>query len=116
MKPNKKISLDSLGHRAKLTLQKNLRIIRSAFRTESQETAAMLKTYLEYTQGEVGTKEMKEANKQFRNLLKAIGLGALAVLPFSPITIPLIVKLGEKLGVDVLPPSIREELENSFKN
>ncbi|MBU2425362.1 MAG: hypothetical protein KKA56_00630, partial [Gammaproteobacteria bacterium] len=33
----------------------------------------------------------------------ATGLGIFAVLPFAPITIPLIVKLGRKLGIEVLP-------------
>jgi len=112
MKSDNKLSLDFLGHRVKLVLTKNLRIVRSALRTESQETATMLKTYLEYTKGDATAEEMKEANQQFRGLLKAIGLGALAVLPFSPITIPLIVKIGERLGVDVLPPSIRNQIKD----
>jgi hypothetical protein len=30
-------------------------------------------------------------------------LGVLAVLPFSPITLPFVVKLGERIGVNVLP-------------
>jgi hypothetical protein len=30
-------------------------------------------------------------------------LGVFAILPFAPITIPLIVKLGRKLGIEVMP-------------
>jgi hypothetical protein len=32
-------------------------------------------------------------------------LGVFAVLPFAPVTIPLVVKLGQWVGVDVLPSS-----------
>ena len=39
------------------------------------------------------------------DILKGIGLGVFAVLPFAPITIPLVVKLGAVGYVDVLPSS-----------
>ena len=109
MKQSKKF----FGHipkKLRISIVKNLRIIRAAFKEESVETASMLKTYLDYGQGRVGAKEMEKANAQFRNLLKTLGLGALAILPFSPVTIPLIVKLGDKFGVDILPPSIRKQI------
>ena len=42
---------------------------------------------------------------RFLDILKGLGLGVFAVLPFAPITIPLVVKLGHWVGVDVLPSS-----------
>ena len=33
------------------------------------------------------------------------------MLPFSPITLPFIVKLGEKIGVNVLPSAFMKELQ-----
>ena len=58
---------------------------------------------------------MEEANKQFRDLVKGLGLGVVVVLPFSPITIPIIVKLGQRLGVDVFPTAVKEQLSKDKK-
>ena len=63
----------------------------------------MLMTYQRFTKGQASKLEMKEANKQFIDVIRGLGLGVLAVLPFSPITLPFVVKLGEKIGVNVLP-------------
>lgn len=102
-----------LSKKARLRIIPLLLLVRNALRAESIETTQMLKTYIEYSQGRVGPDEMKKANQQFRNLLKTMGIGTLAILPFSPLTIPLIVALGEKLGVDILPPSIRDQVKKS---
>jgi hypothetical protein len=107
-----KYSFSYLSKALQVLLIKNLRIVRTALATESKETAVMLKTYIDYSQGKVSKEEMGNANKQFRNLLKTAGLGALAILPFSPVTIPLLVKLGEKVGIDILPPSIRDQIKD----
>ncbi len=89
----------------------SLKRIKRALATESRETTFMLKTYVKYTSGDASAIEMARANKQFRSFLKTIGLGVFAVLPFAPITIPTIVKLGERFGVDILPASFRAEKE-----
>ena len=65
----------------------------------------MLTIYRRYTQGQTSKEELKRANEQFVDILKGLGLGVFAVLPFAPITIPLVVKLGRMVGVDVLPSS-----------
>ena len=33
------------------------------------------------------------------------------VLPFSPITLPFVVKLGEKIGVNVLPSAFMKDMQ-----
>jgi hypothetical protein len=63
----------------------------------------MLTTYQRFTKGQASKLEMEEANKQFVDVIRGLGLGVLAVLPFSPITLPFVVKLGERIGVNVLP-------------
>ncbi|AGH46104.1 hypothetical protein C427_3999 [Paraglaciecola psychrophila 170] len=63
----------------------------------------MLITYQRFTRGQASKLEMEEANKQFVDVIRGLGLGVLAILPFSPITLPFVVKLGEKIGVNVLP-------------
>lgn len=81
--------------------------LKEALAQEGDETKEMFKIYFKYTRGEATTAQMNEANAQFRDFLKTIGLGALAILPLAPITIPFIVKLGQKFGVDVIPSSFK---------
>lgn len=79
--------------------------LKIALAQEKQETKEMLSIYRRYTQGQTNQAELKRANEQFVDILKGLGLGVFAVLPFAPITIPLVVKLGSLVGVDVLPSS-----------
>lgn len=91
--------------KALISLRRNVLVIKRGLAIETQETKVMLNTYHRYTQGSASKAEMDLANKQFGNVIRSLGLGIFVLLPFSPITIPAIVKLGEKLGVSVLPSS-----------
>lgn len=97
------------GHSAKQkaseSMRRNLLVIKRGLAIETQETKVMLNIYHQYTLGKASKEDMRQANKQFVNLMRGLGLGVLTVLPFSPITIPAIVKLGEKFGINVLPSS-----------
>jgi len=90
-------------------IRKTLKKIQTALTEESHQTKQMISTYLQYTQGEASEQEMDAANQQFQNFLKTIGLGIFAVLPFSPVTIPAIIKLGERYGIEMLPESFRKQ-------
>ena len=79
--------------------------IKKGLAEETMHNKAMLEVYRRYVRNEATQAEMDGANQQFTNFLKTIGLGVLAVLPFSPITIPAVVNLGKKFGIDVLPDS-----------
>ena len=79
--------------------------LKIALAKEKQETKEMLIIYRRYTQGQTNKAELKRANEQFVDILKGLGLGVFALLPFAPLTIPLVVKLGQLVGVDVLPSS-----------
>ena len=52
---------------------------------------------------------MHTANLQLVDLLKGLGIGVVAILPFSPITIPFIIKVGQRFGIDVLPSAFYEQ-------
>jgi hypothetical protein len=91
--------------RQQLKLRRALLLLKSALRQEKKETKEMLEIYRRYTQGNASKEELTIANAQFFDLLKGLGLGVFAVLPFAPITIPIIVKLGQWMGIDVLPSS-----------
>lgn len=100
--------LKLLKRRQRLALRRSLLQVKAALAQEKVETKDMLYTYQRYLQGDADKVQMKEANKQFVDLIKGLGIGIFAVLPFSPITIPIIVKLGKRVGVDVLPSAFAD--------
>jgi len=91
--------------RQQLRFRRAMVALKIALAQEKQETKEMLSIYRRYTQGQTSKEELKRANEQFVDILKGLGLGVFAVLPFAPLTIPLVVKLGGLVGVDVLPSS-----------
>jgi hypothetical protein len=91
--------------RQQLRFRRAMVALKIALAQERQETKDMLYIYRRYTQGHTNKAELKRANEQFVDILKGLGLGVFAVLPFAPLTIPLVVKLGRLVGVDVLPSS-----------
>lgn len=96
-------------NRIKSLIIKVLLKIKNALAEESDATRKMLSVYYDYTLGIASKKETKHANRQFRSLIRTLGLGVMIVLPFSPLTLPIIVKLGKKFGIDVLPNSLRKK-------
>lgn len=88
-----------------------LKKIRRALERESVDTRDMVFTYLKFSRGLATEEEMKAANLQFQDFLKTIGLGVFAILPFAPLTIPMLVAFGRKIGIDVIPESFREEFK-----
>jgi len=101
--------ISTQGRRLKNELITELLTLKAALAEESSETKSMLATYAKYTSGEVSRIEMNKANEQFRDLIRALGIGIFAFLPLAPITIPLIVKIGRKVGVDILPSAFRRK-------
>ncbi len=88
-----------------LRLKRDMLVLKDALAQEQQETKDMLVAYGRYTRRQASKQELKQANKQLADIVKGLGLGVFAVLPFAPITIPVVVKLGKVAGVDVLPSS-----------
>ncbi|GAA6205133.1 hypothetical protein [Thalassotalea sp. SU-HH00458] len=90
-------------------LKRQLIRVKIALAQEKAETKEMLVIYRRYTIKQATPEEMKQANKQFLDVLKGLGIGVFAVLPFAPITIPIVIKIGKWVGVDILPSSFNEE-------
>ena len=84
-------------------LKKEMHKIKNELAKETKENKEMIDTYYSYIRGQATREEMHQANEQFRELLKTIGMGALIVVPFSPVTIPFFVKIGNALGINILP-------------
>ncbi|CAH9050588.1 hypothetical protein PSECIP111951_00222 [Pseudoalteromonas holothuriae] len=101
--------------RQQIRLRRAMIELKLALSQEKQETKEMLDIYKRYSSGKAQKSELVVANKQFVDLLKGLGLGVFALLPFAPITIPLIVKLGQWVGVDVLPSSFSSSNKASRK-
>lgn len=87
----------------KLRFRRAMIALKKALAQEKEETKEMLYIYGKYTKGVATKEEIKVANAQFLDVLRGIGLGIFAVLPFAPITIPIIVKLARYVGVEVMP-------------
>lgn len=97
--------------KAKDYFQNHLIKLKHILAQEGRETKQMFEIYIRFTRGKASKDEMKLANEQFRELLKSAGLGVFLILPFAPITIPLVVKFSRKMGVEILPNSVREQVK-----
>ena len=75
---------------------------------ETEELAQLLKKYVEQ-QGSLSSQEMTKVKDQFSDLLKMAGLSIPIILPFSFVIIPLMMKLGQKVGVKILPTSFYDD-------
>jgi len=94
--------------RGKLKLKRQMLGIKLALAQERSETKEMLNTYRKYTRRKASRDDMLVANKQFFDLLKGLGIGVFALLPFAPITIPVVIKVGRWVGVEILPSSFAD--------
>ena len=78
---------------------------------ETESSRAMLKTYSDYVKGEATDEELDKANNQLNEILKELSLGLMAVIPFAPITIPMIAKFAKKHNIDLLPEWFKDSLK-----
>ena len=77
---------------------------------ETQELGLLLKKYATQS-GKLSRDEIKIVKDQFVDLLKITGLSIPLIMPFSPVIIPLMMKLGQKVGVRILPTSFYDKEE-----
>ncbi len=98
-----------MSKKHQVRIKNSLLKLKVALSQETKETHEMLVIYKKFSRNQATPEEMDKANAQFQDLLKTLGLGVFSILPFAPITIPLIIKLGRKFGIDVLPSSFKKE-------
>ena len=84
-------------------LQKYIIKLKESFLEESEENRKMLDIYVKSIEGQASGEEIKYADNQLKQIFKNLGLGILTVLPFSPITIPYVVKKAQEYGIDIIP-------------
>tara|TARA_B100001105_G_C22339506_1_gene420614 strand:+ start:201 stop:497 length:297 start_codon:yes stop_codon:yes gene_type:complete len=91
-------------------IRRVLVLLQITLKKDTESTKGMLKTYYSFTQGNVDEEELEKANKQLNILLKELGFGVLTILPFSPITIPLVARLAKKYQIDIVPEWFKDSL------
>ena len=84
-------------------IQKFLFKLRDSFLEESEENRKMLDTYANYIDGTASDKEIDEANYQLKQVFRSVGLGILVVLPFSPVSIPYVLKKAKEHNIELIP-------------
>jgi len=95
--------------RSRRRIRRDLLVVKQALAQEKEETHEMLIIYRKFTMGKASKSEIKVANEQLADVVKGLSIGIFAALPFAPITIPFIIKLGKVVGVDVLPSAFYEK-------
>ena len=84
-------------------LKQNLLKLKDLFLEETEENKKMLDIYISYLEGDAKEDDISSANKQLKQIFKSLGLGMLVVLPFSPISIPYILKKAKEFDIDLIP-------------
>ena len=93
------------------SVKKIIDFLKEKFTEETESTRTMLKIYSDYVKGEASDEDIEKANKQLNEILKDLSFGLMAVVPFAPITFPMIAKFAKKHNIDLLP----EWFKNSLK-
>ncbi len=91
-------------------IRKVLALLKVTLKQETESSREMLKTYYSFTQGNTTKEDLEKANTQLNIVLKELGFGALSILPFAPITIPLVAKLARKYDIDIVPDWFKDSL------
>ena len=91
--------------------KKIINFLKEKLTEETESSRAMLKTYSDYIKGEATDEELDKANNQLNEILKELSLGLMAVIPFAPITIPMIAKFAKKHNIDLLPEWFKDSLK-----
>lgn len=86
-------------------IKKKLLEIKAAISNEKAQTKEMWAIYQKYLRKEATPEEIKIANTQFMDIVKAAGLAALLPIPGSSLLIPILVKIAKKFNVELLPDS-----------
>ena len=92
-------------------VKKIIALLKEKLTEETEPSRAMRKTDSEYLKGEASDEELDKANNQLNEILKDLSLGLMAVIPFAPITIPMIAKFAKKHNIDLLPDWFKDSLK-----
>ena len=77
--------------------------IKDSFIEETDENRQMLDIYMKHIDGSANDNEIKKANHQLKQVFKSFSMGILLILPFSPISIPYVLKKAKELEIELNP-------------
>ena len=77
--------------------------IKDSFIEETDENRQMLDIYMKHIDGSASDNEIKKANHQLKQVFKSFSMGILLILPFSPISIPYVLKKAKELEIELIP-------------
>ena len=91
-------------------IKSGLTKVQEILSNETKESNEMLKVYQKYVLNneEITKEELDTANKQFSDLLKSLGLAGVFALPGGLLAIAFLVKVGHKLGIEIIPDKYRK--------
>ena len=91
-------------------IKDSLAKIQTILANETKESNEMLKVYQKYVLNneEITKEELDQANKQFSDLLRGLGMAGVFALPGGLLAIAFIVKVGQKLGIEIIPEKYRK--------
>ena len=92
-------------------VKKIIDFLKEKLTEETESSRLMLKTYSDYVKGEATEDDLEKANHQLNEILKDLSLGLMAVIPFAPLTIPMIAKFAKKHNIDLLPEWFKDSLK-----
>lgn len=84
-------------------------------KTETQETKQAAKIAVKFvSKGSITKKEEKELRQQVFDILKTLGIGVpFALIPGAGILIPILIKIAQKKGLNLLPSAFDEHPKDS---
>ena len=77
--------------------------IKDSFIEETDENRQMLDIYMKHLEGSATGNDINKANRQLKQVFKSFGMGILLILPFSPISIPYVLKKAKELEIELIP-------------
>jgi hypothetical protein len=91
-------------------IKSGLTKVQEILSNETKESNEMLKVYQKYVLNneEITKEELDSANKQFSDLIKGLGLAGVFALPGGLLAIAFLVKVGQKLGIEIIPEKYRD--------
>ena len=80
---------------------------------ETDETKTMVDIYQRWMEGKATKEEMKQANEQFKDLIRIAGMGTFfGLVPGSMLLLPLAVIGANKVGIRLLPTAFMPDQES----
>ncbi len=91
-------------------IRDSLAKLQTILANETKESNEMLRIYQKYMtdNDSITDEELDQANKQFSDLIKGLGIAGVFALPGGLLAIAFIVKVGQKLGIEIIPEKYRK--------